>query len=133
MVRARHAASTAASAAAMSGPAPTVRAREITAAPASWTSLWAFADNIVESGAPYCVEGMNIVDYMVEEKDIASAMAVGYPGDYGGDAAAGVVSVAAELLRCRTWSRSPARSASRTASAKASCWARTVGCSGASA
>jgi ABC-type branched-subunit amino acid transport system substrate-binding protein len=62
---------------------------EMVGAPASWTSLWAFEDAILESGANYCVEGMNAVDYMVAEKDISSVMAVGFPGDYGGDGAAG--------------------------------------------
>lgn len=58
-------------------------------APASWTSLWEFEDNILESGTNYCFEAMNNVDYMVEQKDIKSVMSVGYPGDYGGDGAAG--------------------------------------------
>ena len=68
---------------------------EMIGAPASWTSLWAFEDAILESGANYCVEGMNAVDYMVAEKDISSVMAVGFPGDYGGDGAAGA-EIAAE-------------------------------------
>lgn len=68
---------------------------EMIGAPASWTSLWAFEDAILESGANYCVEGMNAVDYMVGEKDISSVMAVGFPGDYGGDGAAGA-EIAAE-------------------------------------
>ena len=33
----------------------------------SWTSLWAFEDNILESGTNYCVEAMNAVDYVVGE------------------------------------------------------------------
>lgn len=68
---------------------------EMIGAPASWTSLWAFEDAILESGANYCVEGMNAVDYMVAERDISSVMAVGFPGDYGGDGAAGA-EIAAE-------------------------------------
>jgi ABC-type branched-subunit amino acid transport system substrate-binding protein len=68
---------------------------EMVGAPASWTSLWAFEDAILESGANYCVEGMNAVDYMVAEEDISSVMAVGFPGDYGGDGAAGA-EIAAE-------------------------------------
>ena len=68
---------------------------EMVGAPASWTSLWAFEDAILESGANYCVEGMNAVDYMVAENDISSVMAVGFPGDYGGDGAAGA-EIAAE-------------------------------------
>ena len=35
------------------------------------------------------METMNAVDYAVTEKQIKSVMAVHYPGDYGGDAAAG--------------------------------------------
>jgi ABC-type branched-subunit amino acid transport system substrate-binding protein len=68
---------------------------EVVAAPASWTSLWAFEDNILESGANYCVEGMNLVDYAVAQNQIKSVMAVHFPGDYGGDGAAGV-EIAAE-------------------------------------
>ncbi len=68
---------------------------EMVGAPASWTSLWAFEDAILESGANYCVEGMNAVDYMVAQEDISSVMAVGFPGDYGGDGAAGA-EIAAE-------------------------------------
>jgi ABC-type branched-subunit amino acid transport system substrate-binding protein len=72
-----------------------MKGQSVVAAPASWTSLWGFEDNILESGASYCVEGMNVVDYMVEDRDIQSVLAVGYPGDYGSDAAAGA-GIAAE-------------------------------------
>ncbi len=74
---------------------PSLKSDEMIGAPASWTSLWAFEDNILESGSNYCVEGMNVVDYMVKEKSIKSVMSIGFPGDYGGDAAAGV-EIAAE-------------------------------------
>ncbi len=74
---------------------PALKSDEMIAAPASWTSLWAFEDNILESGANYCVEGMNSVDYALEEKSIKSVMAVHFPGDYGGDGAAGA-KIAAE-------------------------------------
>src|SRR5262249_37591101 len=40
-----------------------LRANNIVAAPASWTSAWAFEDVIIESGANYCVEAMNGLDY----------------------------------------------------------------------
>lgn len=66
-----------------------LKSDEMIGAPASWTSLWAFEENILESGTNYCFEAMNNVDYMVEEKDIQSVMSVGFPGDYGGDGAAG--------------------------------------------
>jgi ABC-type branched-subunit amino acid transport system substrate-binding protein len=74
---------------------PDMKRDEMIGAPASWTSLWAFEDSILESGTNYCVEGMNAVDYMVAEKDIKTVMAVHYPGDYGGDGAAGAA-IAAE-------------------------------------
>ncbi|WP_107705378.1 ABC transporter substrate-binding protein [Nocardioides allogilvus] len=67
----------------------------VVGAPASWTSLWEFEDNILESGTNYCFEAMNNVDYMVEQKDIKSVMSVGFPGDFGGDGAAGA-KIAAE-------------------------------------
>jgi ABC-type branched-subunit amino acid transport system substrate-binding protein len=74
---------------------PQMTRDEMIGAPASWTSLWAFEDNILESGTNYCFEAMNDVDYMVEQKDIKSVLAVHFPGDYGGDGAAGA-QIAAE-------------------------------------
>jgi ABC-type branched-subunit amino acid transport system substrate-binding protein len=66
-----------------------LKAQKIVAAPASWTSAWAFEDVILESGANYCSESMNAVDYAVEALGVKSVVAVHYPGDYGADAAAG--------------------------------------------
>jgi ABC-type branched-subunit amino acid transport system substrate-binding protein len=68
---------------------------EVVGAPASWWSGWEFEENILESGTNYCLESMTAVDYAVEEFDVKSVQAVHYPGDYGGDAAAGA-QVAAE-------------------------------------
>jgi ABC-type branched-subunit amino acid transport system substrate-binding protein len=63
--------------------------------PASWNSAWEFDDQILESGANYCFEAMNGVDWAVENRGVkAKALAVGYAGDYGGDAAAGVEAAA---------------------------------------
>jgi ABC-type branched-subunit amino acid transport system substrate-binding protein len=59
------------------------------AAPASWTSAWAFKDVILESGTNYCLESMNAIDYAMDEFKPKRVMAVHYPGDYGADAAAG--------------------------------------------
>ena len=36
---------------------PDLKASNIVAAPASWTSLWAFEDVVLESGTNYCIEG----------------------------------------------------------------------------
>lgn len=74
---------------------PDMDASDIIAAPAGYTSLFNFEDLIVESSANYCVETMNSVDYAVETYDISSVMAVGFEGDYGGDAAGGA-QIAAE-------------------------------------
>jgi ABC-type branched-subunit amino acid transport system substrate-binding protein len=74
-----------------------LKANNIVAVPASWTSAWAFEDVILESGANYCIESMNAIDYAKETFATKSVMAVHYPGDYGDDAAAGA-KYAAETL-----------------------------------
>ncbi len=68
---------------------PDLKSSNVVAAPASWTSAWAFEDTILESGTNYCFESMNSVDYAVENLKPKSVAAVHYPGDYGDDAAAG--------------------------------------------
>ncbi|GIH79585.1 ABC transporter substrate-binding protein [Planobispora longispora] len=72
-----------------------LKANNVVAAPASWTSAWEFEDVIVETGSNYCVESMNAVDYAVETYQPKTVMAVHYAGDYGADAAAGA-KIAAE-------------------------------------
>jgi ABC-type branched-subunit amino acid transport system substrate-binding protein len=62
--------------------------------PASWWSGWDFDDAdyglILNSGYSYCMESMIGLDWSNEnEGEITSVLAVGYPGDYGGDAATG--------------------------------------------
>jgi ABC-type branched-subunit amino acid transport system substrate-binding protein len=74
-----------------------MRANNVVGAPASWTSAWAFEDVILESGAPYCFESMNAVDYAMEAFKPKTVMAVHLPGDYGDDGAAGA-KLAAESL-----------------------------------
>jgi ABC-type branched-subunit amino acid transport system substrate-binding protein len=69
---------------------PDLKASKVIAAPASWTSAWNFEDVLVESGASYCVEAMNAIDYSMEgPRPPKSVLAVHYAGDYGADAAAG--------------------------------------------
>ena len=67
-----------------------MKSSNIVAAPAAWTSAYAFEEVIVESGANYCVESMNALDYAKEKYNVASVMSVHLAGDYGDDAAAGV-------------------------------------------
>jgi ABC-type branched-subunit amino acid transport system substrate-binding protein len=74
-----------------------LRSSKIVAAPASWTSAWAFQDVILESGANYCIESMNALDYATEKYQSKSVLAVHYPGDYGADAAAGAKYAAEKL------------------------------------
>lgn len=67
-----------------------LRASDVVAAPVSWTSLWLFHDVIIESGSTYCIDSMNGLDWVAANHDVpAEVMAVAFPGDYGGDAAAG--------------------------------------------
>lgn len=72
-----------------------LKANNVVSAPASWTSAWEFEDVIIESGANYCIEAMNSVDYAMTAYQPKSVMAVHLAGDYGADAAAGA-KVAAE-------------------------------------
>jgi ABC-type branched-subunit amino acid transport system substrate-binding protein len=74
---------------------PSMRENNVVAAPAAWSSLYAFEDVILESGANYCVESMNAVDYATETYEISHVMAVYFDDDYGADAAAGA-QIAAE-------------------------------------
>ncbi|MWA02894.1 ABC transporter substrate-binding protein [Actinomadura sp. LD22] len=71
-----------------------LRADRMIAVPASFTSKWVFEDNVLESGASYCFEAMNGVDYGVDHFKAKSVMVVHYSGDYGDDAAAGVKAAA---------------------------------------
>jgi ABC-type branched-subunit amino acid transport system substrate-binding protein len=74
-----------------------MKANDVVAAPAAWTSAYDFEDVIVESGTNYCFEAMNSVDWAIRTLDAQKVVAVHYPGDYGGDAAGGIA-VAADAL-----------------------------------
>lgn len=74
-----------------------MRKDDMVGTPASWSSAWDFDDNILESGAPYCVESMNAIDWALTQRDdVKKVVAIGYPGDYGGDAAVGAEYAAKE-------------------------------------
>ncbi len=67
---------------------------DMVANPATWWSGWSFeeadAGLVMESGASYCLGSMIALDwYSAENSQPSSVLSVGYPGDYGGDAAAG--------------------------------------------
>ena len=68
---------------------------DVLSAPAGWWSGFDFVENskglILSSGYSYCLESMLGLDWFAESgpRPIGSVAAVGYPGDYGGDVAAG--------------------------------------------
>jgi ABC-type branched-subunit amino acid transport system substrate-binding protein len=73
---------------------PDMEADNVIGAPASWWSGWQFpsddGDLILESGASYCIQAMSGMDWYVETNgEIGKIVAVGPPGDFGGDFAAG--------------------------------------------
>jgi ABC-type branched-subunit amino acid transport system substrate-binding protein len=67
----------------------------VIAVPASWWSGWDFEDAdhgvMLGSGYSYCLEAQIGLDWLTEELGaVTRVMAVGYPGGYGDDGAAGV-------------------------------------------
>jgi ABC-type branched-subunit amino acid transport system substrate-binding protein len=70
-------------------------ADDVIAAPAGWWSGFNFAANskglILASGYSYCLESMIGLDWFAANgpRPIGKVAAVGYPGDFGGDVAAG--------------------------------------------
>jgi len=68
---------------------PDLEDAQMVVVPASWTSLWGVEEVVLESGANYCVESMNAVDFAADDLGAKSVMAVHLQGDYGDDAAAG--------------------------------------------
>ncbi|HSK21674.1 MAG TPA: ABC transporter substrate-binding protein [Egicoccus sp.] len=74
---------------------PDMDADNVVGIPASWWSGWDHDDTdlglILNSGYSYCIESQIALDWSSEnEGEIGSVLAVGYPGDFGGDSAAGV-------------------------------------------
>jgi ABC-type branched-subunit amino acid transport system substrate-binding protein len=77
-----------------------MEADNVIGVPASWWSGWQFPNDdggvILESGSSYCIAAMGGLDWWTENKTpIKKLVAVGYPGDYGGDYAAGAEAWAA--------------------------------------
>jgi ABC-type branched-subunit amino acid transport system substrate-binding protein len=70
------------------------------AVPLTWYSGWsdsAINANLVSHGAPYCIEAMNAIGYIVDETGAETIAIASLPGDYGQDSAAGA-KLAAEAL-----------------------------------
>ena len=77
---------------------PDYKADSMLVIPLSWYSGWAIPEFdggvVLEQNTNYCVEAMNILDFVNEMGGTTIALAT-FPGDYGQDAAAGVKIAAA--------------------------------------
>jgi ABC-type branched-subunit amino acid transport system substrate-binding protein len=79
---------------------PDMEADNVIGVPASWWSGWQFPETdggvLLESGSSYCMQAMSGLDWWTENKSpISKVVAVGPPGDFGGDYAAGAEAWAA--------------------------------------
>ena len=78
-----------------------LEAEGILAIPLTWYSGWTdptFNSNLIHHGTPYCLEAMNILDFLTQEVGTGLTLALAtFPGDYGLDSAAGV-DIATEAL-----------------------------------
>jgi len=64
---------------------------EFAAIPLSWNSSWSGEDsgNIYEWGTNYCIESMNGIEWMAQNKDVTKVAVIGRAGDYGEDGSIG--------------------------------------------
>lgn len=78
-----------------------LQADGILAIPLTWYSGWsdpAINSNLVPHGVPYCIEAMNMIEYLTTQAPEATTIAIASsPGDYGQDSNAGAVMVAEAL------------------------------------
>jgi ABC-type branched-subunit amino acid transport system substrate-binding protein len=68
-----------------------LEADNIVTTPGAWNSDFPFEEIIAESGANYCFEAMNAVDYFLEQggAEGGTVMGIHYPNDYGQDGSTG--------------------------------------------
>jgi len=80
---------------------PQLQADGLLAIPLTWFSGWsdpAINSNLVPHGVPYCIESMNMIEYLTVQAPDATTIAIASsPGDYGEDSNAGA-RLAAEAL-----------------------------------
>lgn len=78
------------------GVLPQTKERSLVSVPTSWWSGYAFEDYdnglLLETGTSYCTEAIVGLDWLAQSDHgkPETVVAVGYPGDYGGDSAEGV-------------------------------------------
>ncbi len=72
----------------------------LVAIPLSWYSGWAdpdFGTNVLETYASYCVESMNGIEWLHNNRDVQTVALISFPGEYGGDGDAGARMAAEQL------------------------------------
>ena len=73
---------------------------DLVAIPLTWYSGWAdpeFGQNVLETYTTYCIESMNGIEWLHNNRDVQTVAIISFPGEYGGDGAAGA-KLAAEAL-----------------------------------
>ena len=64
----------------------------LVAIPLTWYSGWPdpeFGQNVFESYTTYCVESMNGIEWLHNNRDVQTVAIISFPGEYGGDGADG--------------------------------------------
>jgi ABC-type branched-subunit amino acid transport system substrate-binding protein len=76
-----------------------LQADGIVAVPLTWYSGWTspFQENTMHHGAPYCLEAMNVIEYIKNDTGASTIAIASLPGDYGLDSATGAALAADEL------------------------------------
>ena len=80
--------------------APGLVEEDLVAIPLSWYSGWAFGEvgqNAFESYTNYCFESMNGLEWFSKNQDVQTVAIISFPGEYGGDGAAGAAKAAEAL------------------------------------
>ena len=73
---------------------------DLLAIPLSWYSGWADPDlgqNVFESYTSYCIESLNGIEWLAENRDVTTVALISFPGEYGGDGDAGARRAIEEL------------------------------------
>ena len=72
----------------------------LVAIPLSWYSGWPdpdFGQNLLESYTTYCVESMNGIEWLHNNREVQTVALISFPGEYGGDGDAGARMAIEEL------------------------------------
>ena len=73
---------------------------DLVAIPLTWYSGWPdpeFGANAFETYATYCVESMNGIEWLHNNRDVQTVALISFPGEYGGDGDAGARMAAEQL------------------------------------